>query len=152
MSVVSSIRFASPEEGQALDALHRRSSLVWEEDRANLEAHPDALGVPRERIAAKGVRVAVDEHGELLGFSGVSDGGEGICELNDLFVEPDSMRCGIGRALVEDVATRATAAGFAQVGVVAAPRTFAFYERVGFVVGEPCQTRFGLAARLRREL
>lgn len=152
MSVVISIRLASLDDGPALDALHRRSSFVWEEDRANLEAHPDALGVPRERIAAGGVRVAVGERGELLGFSGVSDGGDGICELDDLFVEPEAMRNGIGSALVEDVAARAATAGFRQISVVAAPRTFAFYERLGFVVGEPCPTRFGPASRLRREL
>jgi GNAT superfamily N-acetyltransferase len=152
MTAVASIRFASLEEGEALDELHRRSSFVWEEDRANLEAHPGALGVPRERIASQGVRVAVGESGRMLGFSGVSDGGDGVCELDDLFVEPDSMRRGIGRALVEDLAERAAAAGFTQIAVTAAPRTFGFYESVEFVVGESCPTRFGPAARLRREL
>ncbi len=152
MSVIASIRFAVPEEGEALDALHRRSSFVWEEDRADLEANPDALGVPRERIASRGVRVAVSERGALLGFSGVADAGAGVCELEDLFVEPAWMRRGIGRALVEDVATRHAEVGFARIAVVAAPRTFAFYESVGFTVGEECPTRFGTAARLHRDL
>jgi GNAT superfamily N-acetyltransferase len=152
MSVIASIRFAAPEEGQALDALHRRSSFVWEEDRASLQAHPDALGVPRERIASRGVRVAVGESGALLGFSGVADAGGSVCQLEDLFVEPAWMRRGIGRALVEDVATRYAEAGFASIAVVAAPRTFAFYESVGFTVGEPHPTRFGMAARLCRDL
>jgi hypothetical protein len=39
--------------------VHRRSSYVWEEDRANLEAHPDALGVASEAIADDRGRVAV---------------------------------------------------------------------------------------------
>jgi len=147
-----SIRFATAADGPALDALHRRSSFVWEEDRANLEAHPDALGVPRERIDSRQVCVAVDEGGALLGFSGISDGGEGVCELEDLFVEPAALRNGIGSALVEDVAARAGAEGFERIGVTAAARTFAFYESVGFLVGEPCRTRFGPAARLWREL
>lgn len=152
MPAIASIRFAVPDEGEALDALHRRSSFVWEEDRANLETHPDALGVPRERIASRGVRVAVGEQGALLGFSGVEDAGGCVCQLEDLFVEPAWMRRGIGRALVEDVATRHAEAGFTSVAVVAAPRTFAFYESVGFTVGEEQPTRFGMAAQLRRDL
>lgn len=152
MSVIASIRFAIPEEGEALDALHRRSSFVWEEDRANLEAHPEALGVPRERIASRRVRVAVGGQGELLGFSGVEDAGGCVCELEDLFVDPAWMRRGIGRALVEDVATRHAEAGFARIAVVAAPRTFAFYESVGFTVDGEHPTRFGMAARLLRDL
>jgi GNAT superfamily N-acetyltransferase len=62
------------------------------------------------------------------------------------------MRGGVGTALVEDVATRHAAAGFREIVVTAAPRTFAFYESVGFTVGEPVATRFGPAARLRRRL
>ena len=152
MPVVAAIRTATLEDGAALDDLHRRSSFVWEEDRADLEAHPEALGVPRERIVAGGVRIAIDGDGAMLGFSGVGDGGEGIVELEDLFVEPQLMRRGVGRALVEDVAARAVAAGSTAIAVVAAPRTFGFYESVGFVVGETVPTQFGPAARLRRQL
>jgi GNAT superfamily N-acetyltransferase len=152
VSFVGRIRFASAADGGTLDALHRRSSYIWEEDRELLDAHPQALGVPRERIAAGGVRIAEDEGGAMLGFSGVSDAGGGICELEDLFVDPGCLRRGIGTALVEDVAVRHKEAGFEQIAVVAGPRTFGFYESVGFTVGEPVATRFALAARLRRAL
>ena len=47
------------------------------------------------------------------------------------------MRQGIGRELVEDAATRALAKGRERMTVVAHPRTFPFYESVGFVPGEP---------------
>jgi GNAT superfamily N-acetyltransferase len=152
MPAIAAIRTATLEDSEALDDLHRRSSFVWEEDHANLEAHPEALGVPRARIEADGVRVAVDASGAILGFSGISDGGAGVCELEDLFVEPDLMRQGIGRQLVEDLVGSQTAAGARAVEVTAAPRTFGFYESVGFVVGETTPTQFGPAARLRREL
>src|SRR4051812_4432655 len=105
------IRPAALQEQAALSALHRRSSLVWEENRADLEAHPDALGVSAEAIAAGEVRVAADEAGALLGFSIVKESDSGAHELDDLFVEPDHFRRGIGRALVEDAAGRAAAAG-----------------------------------------
>ena len=136
MAALAAIRFATPEEREALGDLHRRSSLVWEEDRANLEPHPEVFGVPAEAIAGRRVRVAVDEEDAVLGFSVVADAGDGICELEDLFVEPAIMRSGVGAALVEDVATRHAAAGFREIVVTAAPRTFGFYESVGFTVGE----------------
>jgi GNAT superfamily N-acetyltransferase len=152
MRSVREIRIANPSERVALGELHRRSSYVWEEDRANLEAHPDALGVAHEAIAGGRVRVAVGQAGELLGFSVVAGATAGVCELEDLFVDPDVMRQGIGRALVEDVAARATATGYREMTVVAHPRNFGFYASVGFVPGEQVNTRFGPAARLRRRL
>jgi len=143
------IRDARPAERSALSDLHRRSSYVWIEDRANLDAHPDALGVGREAIAEGRVRVAVDRGGKLVGFVVVANAGD-ACELEDLFVDPEVMRRGIGRALVQDAAARALLAGFDQISVVAHERTFGFYESVGFVRGEPVATRFGPATRLRR--
>jgi GNAT superfamily N-acetyltransferase len=152
MTEVTQIRSATAGEREALGELHRRSSYVWEGDRADLDAYPDALGVAGEAIAAGRVRVAVDAGGALLGFSVVAEGPDGDCELDDLFVEPRLMRRGIGRALVEDATARALRAGSAAMTVIAHPRNFAFYESVGFVGGEPVATRFGPAVRLRRQL
>jgi len=146
------ITCAEPRHHDALCRLHRSSSMVWEEDRAALESHPDALGVPLRAIADGRVRVALGEQGELRGFSVTSDTGAGACELDDLFVDPAWFRHGIGRALVEDAATRARAAGSRELGVIAHPRNFPFYESVGFLPVEPAMTRFGLAVRMRREL
>jgi GNAT superfamily N-acetyltransferase len=147
MSEITAIRYAESTERDRLDALHRRSSFVWAEDRAMLEAHPDALGVSPNAIIEQRVRVAVGEPEQLLGFSVVVLDGS-VCELDDLFVDPDVMRRGIGRALVEDAATNAVAAGCRSMAVIAHPRNFPFYESVGFTPGEPAGTRFGPAVRM----
>ena len=44
---------ARPEEREALIALQRQASLMWEEDRDSLFAEPDAWGQPtgRNRVA-----------------------------------------------------------------------------------------------------
>jgi GNAT superfamily N-acetyltransferase len=152
MSPISEIRCALTSEQEALSDLHRRSSYVWEEDRIQLQAHPDALGVAWKAIVDGRVRVAAGADGRLLGFSVWAQATDGVCELDDLFVEPELMRQGIGRALVQDVAQRALLAGYRHLTVVAHPRNFAFYESVGFVTGEPVSTRFGPATRLRRAL
>ncbi len=135
-----------------LDEVHRRSSFVWADDRASLEAHPDALGVDRDAILEQRVRVAVNATGQILGFAMVSKSEYGDCELADLFVDPPVMRQGVGRALVEDVAAAARRDGCPSMTVVAHPRNFPFYENLGFVVEEPTTTRFGPAFCLRRRL
>lgn len=146
------IRDARPHEAPALEALQRRSSDVWEDDRANLAAHPDAIAPPHEAIGDGRVRVAVEPSGRLLGFSVVLPVSDGRCELDDLFVEPDVMRQGVGRLLVEDVAARAAAAGARFVDVIANENALGFYERVGFEIIGWAPTRFRAAPRMSREL
>ena len=153
MSEAMSIRDAEPDEALALEALHRRSSDVWEDSRAALEAHPDAITPPHQAIAEGRARVAVDDTGRHLGFSVVlPTDSRGRCELDDLFVEPDSMRRGVGRALVDDVAARAAAGGATHVDVIANPNALGFYLRLGFEVCGRATTRFGSAPRMTLDL
>ena len=139
------IRVAASSERAALTVLHRRSSYVWEEDRAALDAHPELFGVDPDALAAGRVRVAVDADGALLGFATTAPRPDGAIELEDLFVEPELMRRGIGHALVRDAQARA---GARRMTVVAGERTVPFYERLGFAVAEPAQTRFAPAVRM----
>lgn len=145
------IRTASPAHAGALRELHRRASSVWEEDRPFLEAHPELFGVDPAALAAGRTRVA-SASGEIVGFATVVPHGEDDLELEDLFVEPAAMRRGVGRALVQDAVGRGRRAGRARILVVAAPRTRAFYERLGFVIVGDAATRFGPALRLERVL
>ncbi len=87
-------------EAPALEALQRRSSDVWEEYREALAANPDAIELPQTFIDDGCVRVAVDDADEPIGFSVVIRGHGGAHELDGLFVEPDRLRSGVGRALV----------------------------------------------------
>jgi ribosomal protein S18 acetylase RimI-like enzyme len=152
VAVVALIRDARAEEAFALESLQRRASDVWEEYRAQLEAHPDAIAPPHQAIVEGRVRVAVDATGRPLGFSAVLRVENGRCELDDLFVEPDAMRRGVGRMLVDDVATRAAAAGASYVDVVANPNALGFYARLGFAVTGRASTRFGSAPRMTLDL
>ncbi len=149
---LSDIRFGNTSDHETLNDLHRRSSYVWEEDRPHLEANPDALGIARVALSEGRVRVAAGPAGEIIGFSVVAPAGDGVCELEDLFVDPEVMRQGIGTALVEEAAARARLGGCRELTVVAHPRNFPFYESLGFVQAEPVSTRFGPATRLRRQL
>jgi len=148
MPVVTLIRDARPDEAFALESLQRRSSDVWEEYRAQLAAHPEAIAPPHQAIAEGRVRVAVDTSGHPLGFSVVLPVKDGRCELDDLFVAPEWMGQGVGRLLVDDLASRAAAAGASYVDVIANPNALGFYSRVGFAAVGEASTRFGSAPRM----
>jgi ribosomal protein S18 acetylase RimI-like enzyme len=62
------------------------------------------------------------------------------------------MGFGVGRLLVDDVASRAAAAGAGHVDVIANPNALGFYERVGFRVTGDASTRFGPGIRMSLEL
>jgi ribosomal protein S18 acetylase RimI-like enzyme len=147
-SVVDAIRDARPDDASALAALQRRSSDVWEEYRALLAANPDAIEPPHLAIAEGRVRVAVDACRRRLGFSVVLPLEGGRCELDDLFVEPDSMGLGVGRLLVEDAVSRAAVAGASCIDVISNPNAAGFYERLGFRVTGEVPTRFGRGIRM----
>jgi N-acetylglutamate synthase-like GNAT family acetyltransferase len=146
------LRDARPDEAPHLEALQRRSAAVWAEDRAVLEAHPDAVRVDVDAIHERRLRVAVDGGDRPLAFALVLPVAEGECELDALFVEPDVIGHGLGRLLLEDAAARAAQAGARELFVVSGPGAQGFYERHGFRLLDAVPTRFGTAAQLQRRL
>ncbi len=132
-----SIRAAVPADLDAVRDVFRRASLSNDDDRASLLAHPEAL-----ELAALPSRVAVVE-GRVVGFATLVGS-----ELDDLFVDPDFTRRGIGRALVLDAVAAARAQGLARIEVTANGHALGFYEKVGFVAGGVVETAFGQGVRM----
>jgi len=130
-----------------LRTLFRRSALSNEGDRATLLANPDALEWPEAAIAEGRTQVAVDEVGRIVGFATVFEVADYV-DLEDLFVEPERKRQGIGRELVRDVVASATSRGFERLEVTANHHALAFYEEMGFVFECEVETRFGVAPRM----
>src|SRR4051794_13097939 len=138
------IRFAQGSEREALERLQRRSSMHEPMYRAQLAAHPDVIELPAEQITAGTVRVA-EQHGVIVGFAVLLERSGDACELDGLFVEPERMRSGVGRRLLEDAKRIARDRGATRIDVVANPQAVAFYEAVGFSAVGAEQTRFGPA-------
>lgn len=144
------IRDAVPEDLAALRDVFRRASLSNESDRAKLLAHPEVLELSDAAATEGRVRVAMVD-GVILGFATWLSTA-GAVELEDLFVDPDQMRRGIGRTLVQDIAAIAANHGAGRVEVTANQDARAFYAKVGFVADDYVQTTFGPAIRMHLDL
>ena len=146
------IRTATEADLDRLADVFRRSALSSEgdDDRALLEAHPEALVLDPAPVRAGRTRVAVDADDQIVGFASTSPGADWL-ELDDLFVVPEHQREGIGRVLVDDAIATATAAGLDRLEVTGNDGAQGFYERAGFTCVGRVGTPLGpTAGRFRR--
>jgi GNAT superfamily N-acetyltransferase len=147
----SLIRPAVVSEQRALEDLQRRASLTNAGDRDSLLAHPDAIALPLEQIAAGAVFVS-EQKGAIAGFAVLLPRSDGGVELDALFVEPGMRRCGIGRTLVDHCAEVARSQGSTFLHVVGNPHAEDFYKACGFSLTGTTETRFGPGLLMRRLL
>jgi N-acetylglutamate synthase-like GNAT family acetyltransferase len=151
MAVRIEIRDAALDEIPHLEALQLRASLVAPDYREALAAHPEVIHLPATDVSEQRTRVATID-GRVAGFSVVLPHHGTACELDGLFVEPDLMRTGIGRALIADVVDRARTHGVRRIDVIANPTAIDFYTKVGFKRGDDVMTQFGPAFWMHLDL
>ncbi|HSR86377.1 MAG TPA: GNAT family N-acetyltransferase [Streptosporangiaceae bacterium] len=144
------IRDALPGDIAVLRDVFRRSSLSNDGDRPKLLANPDVLQFSDAAVIEGRVRAAIRDDA-IIGFATWLPAGAAL-ELEDLFVDPDQMRLGAGRALLADITEIARGRGAARIEVTANQHARAFYTKVGFVVDDYVQTTFGPALRMHLEL
>jgi len=140
------VRQGVPADLPALTNVFVRASLSNRGDREALLAHPEALVMEPDGVAEGRTRVATQTD-DIVGFA-TTVLLDGALDLQDLFVDPDWMRHGIGRALVRDTADIARRRGIESVVVTANPHAMAFYEAVGFVPDGEVETLFGPGLRM----
>ena len=140
------IRWSTLADLPALTDVFARASLSNEGDRDALLAHPEALVLEGDGIAEGLTRVATNGD-DIVGFA-TTVLVDGVLDLQDLFVDPDWMRHGIGRHLVQDAAAIAGQRGFEVIAVTANPHAFFFYDSLGFVADGEIQTAFGPGERM----
>ena len=142
------VRNATLGDLSAVRDVYRRASLSNSNDRAALLAHPHLLVWSSEGISFGRTRVVTDATGAVVGFATL-DHSEAGMELQDLFVDPDRMRAGVGSLLIADAAEIAARSGQASIEVTANPHAAEFYTAVGFIAVGVETTMFGPASRLR---
>lgn len=125
------IRPARPEEAELLTALVLRSKAHWGYDEAFIDACREELTLDEAALGRLDTAVA-EEGGQVLGFAALAaeppDG-----NLAMLFVEPEAIGSGVGRALFAHARGRAAALGLRRLTIEADPNAEPFYRAMGAV-------------------
>lgn len=134
MSNIDILR-ATARDSAALSALAFRSKAHWGYDARFMDACRVELTVTPARIAAEEVWKAIDDSGAMCGFYALAAGDDDTGEVMDVFVAPESIGRGVGRALMAHLIGRARELGYRAIFVDADPNAEHFYRRMGFA---PC--------------
>ncbi|MFE3505066.1 GNAT family N-acetyltransferase [Kitasatospora sp. NPDC059146] len=125
------IRSARPDEAELLTAIALRAKAYWGYDEAFMAACREELTLDAAAVERASTLVA-EEGGRVLGFAALN-GAPPSGELDLLYVEPDRIGRGVGRALFEEVRDRARALGLRRFTVDADPNAEPFYLAMGAV-------------------
>ena len=109
-----------------------RSKAHWGYDAAFMAACVDELTITAEKLERDLFALAV-EGGKIIGFCRVSIG-RSHAELEDLFVEPERIGTGVGRALWREAERLAIVAGATCIELDADPNAAAFYAAMGAIL------------------
>ena len=126
------IRLARIDEAPGLSELCVRSKASWGYDEAFMALARVALQVNPEQIERDDVWVATGSDGEVAGIVALGPGERpDTLDLDKLFVEPQQIRTGVGRALLAHAIIEARRRGAARLTILADPYAAGFYERNG---------------------
>ena len=146
------VRNADAHDEPVLARIFREASLSHAGDRDALLAHPEVLTLSADLLTRGRTLVATVADGTVVGFATTRPTVPGALELEDLFVDPDSMRTGVARQLILRIATEADRDGVARIDVTANMHALDFYAAVGFVAGTRVDTEFGAAQRMHLDV
>ena len=123
------IRPAAVAELAALSALCFRSKAVWGYDHDFMEACRKELTIEPSDLRSTSVAVA-EQDDKIVGVAQIRVFGS-EADLLKLFVEPTTMRGGVGKDLFVWAADQATSSGASRLVIDADPDAAPFYRRMG---------------------
>ncbi len=125
------LRLARVEEAGALTQLALASKRHWGYDDEFMDRCAPELVVHEQDIVRGRVAVAAGENGAPRGFYVLLDEDDGAAMLDMIFVEPDAIGHGVGRALIEHARETARTTGATVLRIESDPFAAGFYDRVG---------------------
>lgn len=126
-----SIRPARIEERDVLDDICFRAKAHWGYDATFMESVRDQIRVSAEAIALGHVWVGVDASGKPGAVMQIDRLSRHAADLSLMFVAPEAMRGGFGRALFDKARALARAMGVAELLIDSDPQAAGFYAAMG---------------------
>ena len=123
------IRDARLADAAALTEIAVAAKRSWGYPDEWMRAWAGGLTIDAAALSAMRVRVAEDDSGPV-GFFAIAGSGRSA-RLEHLWVRPDRMGAGVGRALVERAVREAAAAGADELLIESDPNAEPFYLRMG---------------------
>jgi len=143
------IRRATPDESDKLTALAHAAKRHWNYPQEWIDSWEYDLTLTPEFIANNEVLVAVVD--DIIAGCCALVVGERLAELEHMWIYPEQMGKGVGRALFEQTSRRAAQLGFSEFELSADPNAEPFYERMGAKrIGDIPADMFGQARVLPR--
>lgn len=132
MSATKPVRIvrADPEDHVALSAIARAAKAHWGYPAHWLEQWREELTITAVFIAENETFKAVVKGGTIIGFHALLKS-EATWRLEHLWVHPENMGEGVGRALFRHAVARATTRGASRLTIEADPNAEAFYRHMG---------------------
>ena len=120
---------AEPDDAGVLTQIAFAAKSYWGYPERWIERWQESLTITPEFITGNEVYAAVFEE-EICGFYALIERGRGA-ELEHLWVSPERIGVGIGRALFDHAVRRTAALGAANLSIEADPNAEGFYRRMG---------------------
>jgi GNAT superfamily N-acetyltransferase len=127
------LRPARRDECAALDDICYRSKAHWGYDAGFMASVRDQIRVDPEAVAAGRVWVTADSSDRPCGVVQVDLLDDTVADLTLLFIDPDHMRSGLGRALYAKALDLAASLGAHHLVIDSDPQAAAFYASMGAI-------------------
>jgi len=128
------VRRAIPDDAPRLSAIARLAKAHWGYAPEDLDAWRDQLTVTADYLSSHdGLVFVAEEPGRGAEGFGALAVADGAAEIDHLWVVPDRIGHGMGRALFERLMAAARDGGIAVVRIASDPNAEAFYRRMGAV-------------------
>jgi len=134
MSKSLTIRAANLSDAEFLSNLAIRSKAYWGYSSDFMNACLDELSVSRAYVESSDFHYAVAELDEnIVGFYALEGLSGDEIELGALFVDPDHIGTGVGKALIEEAKIHAAKLGAGKLYIQGDPNAEKFYRAAGGV-------------------
>ena len=132
MTSLPTIREAKPNEAEVLTGLAIRSKAYWGYSQSFMQACRDELTVTDRSMNSTDLHYYVAEReSEILGYYAIEKLNDREFELEALFVEPDFIGKGIGRALIDHAKDLVRKLGGSKLIIQGDPNAEKFYRAAG---------------------